>query len=477
MNAPVEPPPIPPGHRPEPNAGRSAAPSRNTPVFVTGSTMRHVLVMTGTGSVGLMAIFVVDLLSLLYVSWLGRPEATAGVGFATIVLFFAISFNIGLMISVSALVAKALGAGSRDDARRLGGSTVAVMGMTGAAVCLVIWLGLPGLLSLLGATGETHAIALRFLHIVLPANILMAIGMGLSGILRAVGDAKRSMYVTLAGGIATAMLDPLLIFGLGLGTDGAAIATVFSRIIFVIVGWHGAVHVHAMVARPSLADIAQDARPMWAIAGPAILTNVATPVANAFIAGIIARFGDKAIAAWAIIDRLVPVVFGALFAMSGAIGPILSQNWGAGRFDRMRQALNDAVVVSGVYVLVTWGLLVIGRGALVTLFHVDGMAADIIHVFAWTSGPMWLALGALFVANASFNNLGFALYSTGFNWARAVLGAMPLAWAGAMLDGPRGVLIGVTLSAIIFGFAALVMAYKVITRLEQRDAPKAAGQA
>ena len=63
----------------------SHAPSRPVQaVFTTGPLMRHVAVMTATGSIGLMAVFVVDLLSLLYVSWLGRPEATAGVGFATI---------------------------------------------------------------------------------------------------------------------------------------------------------------------------------------------------------------------------------------------------------------------------------------------------------------------------------------------------------------------------------------------------------
>ncbi|MBA4333521.1 MAG: MATE family efflux transporter, partial [Methylobacterium sp.] len=49
--------------------------SPQTAVFVSGSLMGHVAVMTGTGAIGLMAIFVVDLLSLLYVSWLGRPEA------------------------------------------------------------------------------------------------------------------------------------------------------------------------------------------------------------------------------------------------------------------------------------------------------------------------------------------------------------------------------------------------------------------
>jgi Na+-driven multidrug efflux pump len=82
------------------------APAGPPPRFVTGSTMRHVAVMTGTGSVGLVAVFAVDLLSLLYVSWLGDPTLTAGVGLATIVLFFAVSINVGLMIAVGALVSR-----------------------------------------------------------------------------------------------------------------------------------------------------------------------------------------------------------------------------------------------------------------------------------------------------------------------------------------------------------------------------------
>jgi len=70
-------------------------------VFTEGSTMRHVIVMTAATSVGLMAIFVVDLLSLLYVSWLGDPKLTAAVGFASQVLFFSVSINIGLSIAIA----------------------------------------------------------------------------------------------------------------------------------------------------------------------------------------------------------------------------------------------------------------------------------------------------------------------------------------------------------------------------------------
>ena len=63
--------------------------------FTTGSIMRHVVVMSASGAVGLIAIFAVDLLSLLYISWLGNINFTAGVGYATAVMFFSTSTNVG----------------------------------------------------------------------------------------------------------------------------------------------------------------------------------------------------------------------------------------------------------------------------------------------------------------------------------------------------------------------------------------------
>jgi len=436
-------------------------------VFVSGSTLRHVAVMTSTASVGLIAIFVVDFLSLLYVSRRGRPAATAGVGYATIVLYLMISFNVGLMIAVTALTARALGAGDREGARRIAGSTLTVQAIAGLALSFVMLPLLPWLLPKLGAHGESLAVATSFLWITLPSNALMALGMGLSGVLRAVGDAKRAMYVTLAGGIVTAALDPLLIFGLGLGPDGAAWATVLSRVVFLAVGFHGALRVHRMIARPTLAALRRDARPTFAIAAPAIMTNLANPIANACFFGIIARFGDQVIAASAIIDRLVPVAFGVLFALSGAVGPILAQNWGAQRYDRMRQALTDSVSFAAAYVAVAGVLLALLRHQISALFGTSGETAELVAFFGLIAGPMWLFVGALFVANSAFNNLGMPFYSTLFSWGRATLGTVPLAWLGAQYAGPKGALAGAALGAVLFGIAALVTAYRGIARLER----------
>lgn len=436
--------------------------------FVVGSTMRHVVVMSATGSVGLVAIFLVDLLSLLYVSWLGDPRLTAAVGLASILLFLTTSINVGLMIAVGALVSRALGAGDRAGARRLAASGLTIMTAFAALVVAVVWPLLPWLLALIGADDATRAVAARYVAITLPSNLLMALGMGLSGVLRAVGDARRGMYVTLVGAVVTAVLDPVLIFWAGLGVDGAAIAVVVSRGIFALVGWYGAARIHDLVARPRAADVARDARAMLAIALPAVLTNVATPVAGAFVAGVIARFGDTAIAGNAVIDRLAPVAFGGLFALSGAVGPILGQNWGAGRFERMRATLRDAVVVTAVYVVAVWALLAGGRGIVVDLFHAEGVAAQVVTAFCLLAGPMWFFNGLLFVANASFNNLGFPFLSTAFNWGRATLGTMPFALVGAAWGGPVGVLIGVAVGSVAFGIGALATAFWTIRRLEAR---------
>ena len=81
------------------------------PRFVTGSPLRHVVVMASTGAIGLVAVFVVDLINLFYISRLGEQAIAAAVGFAGVVGFFHTSVCIGLMIGITATVSRKIGAG------------------------------------------------------------------------------------------------------------------------------------------------------------------------------------------------------------------------------------------------------------------------------------------------------------------------------------------------------------------------------
>lgn len=439
--------------------------------FTTGSTLRHVIVMSSTGSVGLIAIFLVDALNLFYISLLGVRELAAAIGFAATLMFFTLSISIGLTIATSALVSRALGRGDRAEAAATGGAALVFMALAMTVVTLAAWPFLHDLTALLGARGETLELATRFLGIVLLSNPLLAIGMGASGILRGAGDARRAMYVTLASGFSAAIFDPLLIFGLGLGLDGAAISTVIARVVMVVIGLHGAVRVHRLVALPDRTRLAAAARPFFAIAVPAMLTQIATPVGNAWVTAEIARFGDGAVAGWAIIGRLIPVAFGAIFALTGAVGPILGQNFGARRFDRLMSTMRDSLIVTMVYVLAAWGLLALFREEIAGIFSADGEARALVVFFCLYVAGTFLFNGALFVANAAFNNLGYPTYSTVFNWGRSTLGVIPFVWVGAHHWGAKGVIAGWGLGGVLFGVAAVLVCFRVVRRIGEKPPP------
>ena len=230
-------------------ASPPAAPTQNArpaaaPRFVSGSLLRHVAVMSGTGAIGLIAIFLVDLINLFYISLLGQQAVAAAVGFAGVVGFFQLSFCIGLMIAVAAVVAPAIGAGRHAEAQRLGTVSLLLMGLTCALLAALSYATLDPLLSLLGASGETKTQAHNYLQISLASTPLLGVSMACSALLRAAGDARRAMNVTLIGAVITAVLDPILIFALHLDLQGAAIAAVLARLCMLLIGLHGVTRAH-----------------------------------------------------------------------------------------------------------------------------------------------------------------------------------------------------------------------------------------
>jgi len=240
--------------------------------------------------------------------------------------------------------------------------------------------------------------------------------------------------------------------------------SVISRSVLLAIGLHGVWRVHRMLAPFERGYFWSDARALSTVAGPAVLTNLATPVGAAFVTHSVAQFGASAVAGQATVDRLTPVAFGLIYALSGAVGPILAQNLGARRYDRVQQTLRASLGFMVVAVAGAWLLLALLQGPLIWAFSLDGQAAQLLQAFCtWLAASFFFA-GALFVANAAFNNLGRPLWSTSFNWARATLGTIPLAWWGARY-GPVGVLAGQALGTAVFGALAMWMAFRLTARL------------
>jgi putative MATE family efflux protein len=447
----------------------TSAPTREAR-FVTGSIMSHVVIMTFTGAVGLMSMFLVDLVDLLYLSMLGKTEVTAAIGYAGTIVFTNLSLCIGTGIAASVLVARNLGARKPERAREFATSCFMYSCILSAGYSLIIASASDWLLRLLGAHGEALHLAKQFIWIASPGFVLLAGAVACSFTLRGLGDARRAMYVTLIVAIIIAILDPILIFALGWGIQGAALAGVIADLGSLAIGLHGVHRVHGFFAPPSWTRLRTDMREITEIAAPAMLTQLAMPFANAYATRAVAQFGNEVVAAAAIVGRVVPVAFGIIFSLSGSVGPIIGQNFGARAYGRVRRTLTDGLIFATVYTLITSFVLFLLRYEIAALFSTGGRTTDLVLFFCSFIAGSWAFAGAQFVASAAFNNLGHPNTSTLFNWGKATLGTIPFAIYGAQIAGPEGVMAGMALGSTIFGVASVAWAYRIVAKVEQQAA-------
>jgi len=292
-------------------------------------------------------------------------------------------------------------------------------------------------------------------------------GMCCAAALRAIGDARNSMYATIGASITNAALDPLFIFTFGLGIEGAALASLVARIALLAIAMNALVGKHQLPSRFHWQQLREDLPIIFKVAGPAMMTNLATPIGSSVVLKTMSGYGDSAVAGAAILGRVAPVAFAALFALSGAIGPIIGQNAGAGRYDRVRSTLLNAIMSSVLYTLVVWLLLYLMTDSIIQAFDARGDAAYLIAFYCqWLAGGFIFG-GMLFVANASFNNLEKAYLATVFNFGRSFLGTIPLVYLLSGWYGAPGVLTGEVLGAVIFGILAFAMVLYQVHQLDR----------
>ena len=438
-------------------------------VFTQGSTMRHVVVMTLTSATGLMALFIVDALNLFYISLLGVTELAAAIGFAGTIQFFMLSVSIGLMIGGVALVSRAIGSGDRARARQLAGASMLSTVLFLSVFAGIVWIYRDEALALLGAKGAAHTKASEFLEVALISVPMLGIGMAASSTLRAIGSARDAMFVTLSGGVFAAVLDPLLIFGLDLGLMGAAIAIVLTRCSIAAMGLWLVIGRHNMLAWPGLGGWLADLPKISAIAGPAMATQLSTPFGMAYLTSVVAAWGDEAVAGWAVIGRVTALAFGGVFALAGAVGPIVGQNYGAGLYPRIAMAYRDALIFTVIYVVAAWFVLWLTTDLIIQGFGLTGAGAEVLAAFTHIGAAGYLFGGALFVSNAAFNNLGRPLWSTAFNWSRDGLVIPTLVAFGATAFGTVTAVYIQGIAGVLVGTAAALTAWRLVHHIRRSE--------
>ena len=431
--------------------------------------MGHVIRMTLTGAIGITFVFIVDAANLFWISQLGDPTLVAAIGFAFAIQFLSVSSGVGLMIAATALVSRRIGQGDMAEARHMATSSMLITTAIQSLIALLVVSFRWQLLDLAGAEGETRDLAARYLLWTVPSLALMAIGLVGSAALRAYGDGKRAMFVTLSSGLVSMVIDPALIIWAGMGLDGAALVVIISRIVMTGMALYYAIRTHNLLAMPSLSAVRNNLSPFLIIAVPALLAQLSTPFGTFLLTGVISQFGDVAVGAWAVVNRLYVMAFGGIFALSGAIGGILGQNFGAKNYERLWTTYRDALIFCVVYALIAWVALMLATPMVIRGFGLNAEGAAVLRAFTITAGAAQTVIGMIYVTNAAFNSLGRPKRSMVVNWARDGVLILPLAWWAASIWGAPGVIYGQAIAGSLAGATAAIWAGFFVVRIGQMD--------
>ena len=430
--------------------------------FTHGSVSRHILVMTSTSALSLLAVFLVDILTLVYVAMLHDPLLLAAVGIAKVLIFANGAIAGGLIIAAASVLSARIGKRAGAGFARLTFSLILMTLLISAATAAVQLALISPVTHWLGADASLYPVARSFIWLTLPFAVLQSTMQMCAQILRTTGDSRRAMWVVLSGAATLAVADPLLIFVFHLGLEGAGIAYAVSAIVST---WLGIYWVRRQTGLRFSADIRllrQHVQVTFKIALPAIIGNLATPVGLAYLFSVLATYGASMLAAMAVVDRVMQFSYCAFFALPSALAPVLGQNIGADRQPRVAAAIVFTRRLVVAYGLAVWALLIVSGGLIADLYELQGEGRALFLVFCQVGAGLWAIIGLDFVAMSVFVTMGRPWLVAMFAWLRATVGTLPFVYLGTRLFGGSAALAGMftgnALIAIISIFTASLTA-------------------
>lgn len=415
-----------------------------TAKLASGSIAGHLFTQAMPMVVGIAAIMSIGIIDAYFVGQLG-PRDLAAMSFVFPATTALSSLGVGIIAGVSSVVSRAMGAGKIDQAKRLANLGVALGLLVGLVIGGLLLAFHHQLFALMQAKGATlHLIDIYMVPYALGFPFLLA-AMGVNGALRAQGAAKSSTAILLTFAVANWILDPLLINGgLGLpafGIVGASLATV--------AGWAlGCALSFGLLQLSQLPlDLRATLRAEWRsgtaaigrVAAPAAFSNAINPLGLSILTSLLASEGPARVAGFGVGGRLETLAVVPMLALSGAIGAIVGQNWGARQTSRAQRALLYSTGFCVLYGIVIALVLIHGRqwfaGRFTDNAQVVSGASRYLAIAAWG----YAGYGVLIVINGALNAIDRAPLALVLSAGRVFLIMVPFAWLMRPHLGPEAV--------------------------------------
>ncbi len=400
--------------------------------FLTGSLLKHILAMLSSSALSILALSVVQLVDVLFLSKLHDIHITASIGYTGTLLFFLFPVAAGLSTAAATISGHLIGL-NRPNKFRLYATNMIILSVILLAVVLIVGFSIQSFFyKMLGANGITYDYAMSYGSIMLVFVIFANLIMILNGIRSATGDAKGVLFINITMSAINAILDPIFIFYLHQGVDGAAWASLISALITLVITF-SQVHLKLkIIVKTSRKWFFMDVKRSLKYFFSTAFTMVSPTITSMVGTHIASKHGTEVMSSMAIINRVIPLIFGSLaFGIGGAISPIISQNYGAKNYSRLVGTTKWAIVITIIYVLIIWaGLLLGGTNLLIRIFSLEHneLTKHMFNQYFNYLTPLWIVLTISFCLNGIFIASGHPLLATFFNFFRMVIYTAPMSY-------------------------------------------------
>lgn len=353
--------------------------ARETDYWLTQAPiMKAIAHMAVPMILGMMAMSIYNFTDTLFVGMLDDTAALAALPLAMPVISLFLASSLFFEVGSGTFVARSVGAGDLRASRSASAYAIIGCSIAGIITATILALFMDPLLSILGAHGETYATAKSYISIFClgaPFAILNMVG---AQLVRSIAKSKEASLGVAGSAIINIILDPILIFVLGLGLEGAALATVISNAAAAIYYLFIITDSDALSISPqSLSLTMSHVIEISKVGTSALLMALLMGVSSLVFNNVAILYGAEVVAAFGISQSVVQLLELVTMGLYEGVGPLIGGSWGAGNMARLREIVKDTSLCLAIFCLLACGVVIMFAQTIVGLFSGDPAVLEV----------------------------------------------------------------------------------------------------
>lgn len=435
--------------------------------FSQGSIPRNIMALAVPMTAAQLINILYSVVDRIYLGHLPGHLALTGVGLTLPIICILMGFANLCGTGGAPLCSIYRGSGDDREAERVMGNSFTLLMLFGLGAIVLFLILMRPMLYLFGASDATYPYAADYMRIYLLGSLFVMISLGMNSFINAQGFGRTGMLTVGLGAVVNIVLDPIFIFVLDMGVRGAALATVIAQgssavwVLRFLTGRRAILRLRLCDLRLELVRV----RKILSLGLAGFIMNLTTSLVQVICNATLQIYGgDVYVGVMTIINSLREVFTLPVMGLNNGAQPVMSYNYGAGLFSRVRETIRFSAALTVLYSTVFWALAMLLPGPLIRAFSSDPavLAAGIpaMRIYFCLFIPMALQI----VGQTAFVSLGRAKNAIFFSLFRKAIINAPLTLLLPVWLGTNGVFVAEAASQLIGGLACFLTMYVLVYR-------------